>query len=58
MQKYKEVNRRPIGTERDEFGFLEFDDKGLFKITEHEKRESLTFDMLSYPRHLFYTIIM
>jgi len=40
------VNRRPIEIVRDQFGFLDFDDEGQLKIGEHEKKESLTFDML------------
>ena len=41
------VNRRPIEIIRDEFGFLEFDDEGRLKVSEHEKMESLAFDMLA-----------
>ena len=40
-------NRRPIEIVRDEFGFLDFDDGGRLKVVEHEKQESLAFDMLS-----------
>ena len=42
------VNRRPIEIIKDEFAYLNFDDKGRLKISEHEKRESLAFDMLSF----------
>jgi hypothetical protein len=41
------VNRRPIEIVRDQFGFLDFDDEGRLKIAEHEKKESLAFDMLA-----------
>ena len=41
------VNRRPIEIVRDQFGFLDFDDEGQLKIGEHEKKESLAFDMLA-----------
>ena len=41
------VNRKPIEVVRDEFGFLEFDDEGRLKVSEHEKQESLAFDILA-----------
>ncbi len=41
------VNRRPIEIVRDEFGFLEIDDKGRLKVSEHDKQKSLAFDMLA-----------
>ena len=41
------VNRRPIEILRDEFGFLDFDDKGRLKVSELGKDESLAFDMLA-----------
>jgi hypothetical protein len=41
------VNRKPIEVVRDEFGFLEFDDEGRLKVSEHEKQERLAFDMLA-----------
>ena len=41
------LNRIPIEILRDEFGFLEFDDEGRIKKTEHDKQESLAFDMLT-----------
>ena len=41
------VNRRPLEIVRDEFGFLDFDDEGRLKVVEHEKKESLAFDMLA-----------
>jgi len=41
------VNRRPIEIVRDEFGFLDFDERGRLKVVEHEKQESLAFDMLA-----------
>ena len=41
------VNRRPIEIVKDEFGFLDFDDEGRFKVVEHEKQESLAFDILA-----------
>jgi len=41
------VNRRPIEILRDQFGFLGFDDEGRLKIAEHDKKESLAFDMLA-----------
>jgi hypothetical protein len=59
------VNRRPIEIVRDEFGFLEIDDKGRLKVSEHDKQKSLAFDMLApllsdqtnsrviYARHKF-----
>jgi hypothetical protein len=40
-------NRRPIEIVKDEFGFLDFDDEGRLKVVEHEKQESLAFDMLA-----------
>jgi hypothetical protein len=40
-------NRRPIEILKDEFGFLDFDDGGRLKKAEHEKQESLAFDMLA-----------
>ena len=33
---------------RDEFAYLDFDDKGRFKEPEHEKEESSAFDMLDF----------
>ena len=33
------VNRRPIEILRDEFGFLDFDDKGRLKVSELGKRK-------------------
>jgi len=41
------VNRRPIEILRDEFGFLDFDDKGRLKVSELGKEESIAFDMLA-----------
>jgi hypothetical protein len=41
------VHRRPIEIVRDEFGFLDFDGGGRLKVVEHEKQESLAFDMLA-----------
>ena len=41
------VNRRPIEIVRDQFGFLDFDDEGRLKVAEHDKKESLAFDMLA-----------
>ena len=41
------VNRKPIEIVRDQFGFLDFHDKGRLKISEHEKMESSAFDMLA-----------
>ena len=41
------VNRRPIEIVRDQFGFLDFDDEGQLKIGEHEKKESVAFDILA-----------
>jgi hypothetical protein len=41
------VNRRPVEIVRNEFGFLFFDDEGRLKASEHEKEESLAFDMLT-----------
>ncbi len=41
------VNRRPIEIVRDQFGFLDFDAEGRLKMAEHEKKESLAFDMLA-----------
>lgn len=41
------ANRRPIEIIRDQFGFLNFDDEGRLKVAEHEKKESLAFDMLA-----------
>ncbi len=40
-------NRRPIEIIRDQFSFLDFDDEGRLKVAEHEKKESLAFDMLA-----------
>ena len=42
------INRRPIEIVKDEFAFLNFDDKGRLKTSEHEKEESLAFDMLGF----------
>ncbi len=42
------VNRRPIEILRDEFGFLDFDEDGRFKESQHEKEESSAFDMLDF----------
>jgi len=33
---------------RDEFAYLDFDDKGRFKKPEDEKEESSAFDMLDF----------
>ena len=41
------VNRRPIEIVRDEFSYLDFDAEGRLKMGEHEKKESLAFDMLA-----------
>ena len=41
------VNRRPIEVVRDQFGFLEFDDSGRLKTSEHGEMESMAFDMLA-----------
>ena len=41
------LDRRPIAILKDEFGFLDFDDEGRLKKDEHEKKESLAFDMLT-----------
>ena len=40
------VNRKPIEIVKDQFAFLDFDDEGQLKVSEHEKKESLAFDML------------
>ena len=40
------VNRRPIEIVRDQLAFLDFDDESRLKVLEHEKKESLVFDML------------
>ena len=42
------VNRMPIEVIRDEFAYLDFDEEGRLKTSEHEKRENLAFDMLSF----------
>ena len=41
------VNRRPIEIVRDEFSYLDFDAEGRLKMGEHEKKDSLAFDMLA-----------
>ncbi len=41
------VNRQPVEILRDEFGFLDFDDKGRLKVSELGIEESLAFDMLA-----------
>jgi hypothetical protein len=40
------VNRKPIEIVKDQFAFLDFDDEGQLKVSEHDKKESLTFDIL------------
>jgi len=40
------VNRKPIEIVKDQFAFLDFVDEGQLKVSEHEKKESLAFDML------------
>jgi hypothetical protein len=59
------INRRPIEIVKDEFAYLNFDDDGRLIISEHEKGESLAFDMINFfspgqqdkrvinPRHKF-----
>jgi hypothetical protein len=42
------VNRRPIEIVRDEFAYLDFDEEGQFKESEHEKEESPALDMLDF----------
>jgi hypothetical protein len=41
------VNRKPIEIVRDQFGFLDFHDKERLKISEHEQKDSLAFDILA-----------
>jgi len=42
------VNRRPIEIVKDEFAYLDFDDEDRLKVSEHEQKESLAFDMLEF----------
>ena len=42
------INRRPIEIVKDEFAYLDFDDEGRLKVSEHEQKASLAFDMLSF----------
>ena len=42
------VNRRPIEIVKDEFAYFDFDDEGRLRISEHEQKESLAFDMLDF----------
>ncbi len=42
------VNRRPIEIVRDEFAYLDFDEEGQFKESEHGKEESSALDMLDF----------
>ena len=42
------INRRPIEIVKDEFAYFDFDEEGRLKISEHEQKESLAFDMLSF----------
>ncbi len=42
------VNRRPVEIVKDEFAYLDFDDEGRLKVSEHEQKESLAFDMLDF----------
>jgi hypothetical protein len=42
------VNRKPIEVLRDEYAYLDFDEKGQFKESEHGKGESSALDMLDF----------
>jgi hypothetical protein len=42
------INRRPVEVVRDEYAYLDFDDEGRLKVSEHEQKASLAFDMLSF----------
>ena len=42
------VNRKPIEVLRDEYAYLDFDEKGQFKEPELGKEESSAFDILDF----------
>ena len=42
------VNRKPIEVLRDEYAYLDFDQKGRLKEPEFEKEDNSAFDMLDF----------